>query len=64
MSLHYKLGSLLVASFEAFLEGVCLASLDPETSKACLELFGRVDQEALEYTLEGLADALVIWSQK
>jgi len=52
------------ASLEAFLAGVCLASIGPETSKTCQKLFARVDLEATEYTLEGLVNALVLWSQK
>ncbi len=51
-------------SLEAFLEGVCLASIGPETSKNCQQLFGRVDLEAQEYTLEGLADAIVIQNER
>lgn len=41
------------------LEKVSIASIGPQTSKTCLELFGRVDLEAKEYTLEGLTDAIV-----
>lgn len=39
-------------------EGVCIASIGPQTSKTCQELLGRVDIEAEEYTLEGLVQAL------
>ncbi len=44
------------------LENVCIASIGPQTSKTCRSLFGRVDIEAEEYTLEGLTQALVKWS--
>ncbi|GAB1539266.1 uroporphyrinogen-III C-methyltransferase [Scytonema sp. NUACC21] len=43
------------------LEKVCIASIGPQTSKTCLSLFGRVDVEAEEYTLEGLIQAIVKW---
>ncbi|PSF38007.1 uroporphyrinogen-III C-methyltransferase [Aphanothece hegewaldii CCALA 016] len=43
----------------SLLENVCIASIGPQTSKTCLELFGRVDLEAKEYTLEGLTDAII-----
>jgi uroporphyrinogen III methyltransferase / synthase len=44
-----------------YLEDVCIASIGPQTSKTCLELFGRVDVEAEEYTLDGLTEAVVNW---
>jgi uroporphyrinogen-III synthase len=44
------------------LEGVCLASIGPQTSKTCREMLGRVDVEAREYTLEGLTQAIVEWA--
>ncbi|MGK7927459.1 MAG: uroporphyrinogen-III C-methyltransferase [Spirulina sp.] len=44
---------------EEILASCCLASIGPQTSKTCLELFDRVDVEAKEYTLEGLTDAIV-----
>ncbi|MEA5505458.1 uroporphyrinogen-III C-methyltransferase [Halotia wernerae UHCC 0503] len=43
------------------LEGVCIASIGPQTSKTCHSLFGRVDVEAEEYTLDGLTQALIQW---
>ncbi|MFM6058630.1 MAG: uroporphyrinogen-III synthase, partial [Microcystis aeruginosa] len=49
-------------SVNSLLEKVCLASIGPQTSKTCQELFGRVDIEAQEYTLEGLTSALIEWS--
>jgi len=45
-----------------FLEGVCIASIGPQTSKTCHSLFGRVDVEAQEYTLDGLTQALITWA--
>ncbi|WP_442948005.1 uroporphyrinogen-III C-methyltransferase [Nostoc sp.] len=44
------------------LEGVCIASIGPQTSKTCHTLFGRVDVEAEEYTLDGLTQALILWA--
>lgn len=46
-----------------WLEGVCIASIGPQTSQACYEHFGRVDAEAQEYTLEGLTQAIEQWVQ-
>jgi uroporphyrinogen III methyltransferase / synthase len=46
----------------ASLEGVCIASIGPQTSKTCRSLFGRVDVEAEEYTLNGLTQALIKWA--
>jgi len=43
------------------LQRVCLASIGPQTSKSCQKLLGRVDLEAAEYTLGGLAQAIVEW---
>ncbi len=58
--------SRLVASagLEKHLSGICLASIGPQTSQACRETFGRVDLEAAEYTLEGLANALATWATR
>ncbi|BAT53583.1 uroporphyrinogen-III synthase / uroporphyrinogen-III C-methyltransferase [Nostoc sp. NIES-3756] len=44
------------------LEEVCIASIGPQTSKTCHTLFGRVDLEAQEYTLDGLTQAIIHWS--
>ena len=41
------------------LTATCLASIGPQTSQACIQYLGRVDLEAKEYTLEGLAEALI-----
>jgi uroporphyrinogen III methyltransferase / synthase len=39
---------------------VCIASIGPQTSATCRELFGKVDIEATEYTLPGLVAALEV----
>ncbi len=44
------------------LESICIASIGPQTSKTCHALFGRVDVEAQEYTLDGLTQALITWA--
>jgi uroporphyrinogen III methyltransferase / synthase len=44
------------------LESVCIASIGPQTSKTCHALFGRVDVEAQEYTLDGLTQTLITWA--
>ena len=41
---------------------IAIASIGPQTSTSCRELFGRVDIEASEYTLEGLTQAIVTWA--
>jgi uroporphyrinogen III methyltransferase/synthase len=41
------------------LEPICLASIGPQTSQTCQQLFGRVTLEAEEYTLEGLTEVLI-----
>ncbi len=45
--------------WQDWLAEVCLASIGPQTSKACQSLLGRVDTEATEYTLEGLTEAVI-----
>jgi uroporphyrinogen-III synthase len=42
-------------NWQPLLESVKVCSIGPQTSKVCQELIGRVDLEAEEYTLEGLA---------
>jgi uroporphyrinogen III methyltransferase / synthase len=49
-------------SGQDWLQQVCIASIGPQTSKSCIELLGRVDLEAAEYTLDGLTAALVAWA--
>lgn len=48
--------------WQAKLAGVYIASIGPQTSKACQSLLGRVDIEAQEYTLDGLTQAIVQWA--
>ncbi|MBW4636325.1 MAG: uroporphyrinogen-III C-methyltransferase [Iphinoe sp. HA4291-MV1] len=50
------------SSVTDMLEGVCIASIGPQTSKTCRSIFGRVDIEAEEYTLDGLTQALIKWA--
>jgi len=50
---------LIAAHGGANLDGVCIASIGPQTSQTCVSLLGRVDVEAKEYTLEGLTQAIV-----
>ena len=45
-------------TLQSILDNVCIASIGPQTSKTCQELFGKVDIEAKEYTLEGLTQAI------
>jgi uroporphyrinogen III methyltransferase / synthase len=47
------------SSWQHWIEGVHIASIGPQTSKACVSLLGRVDVEAQEYTLDGLVTAIV-----
>lgn len=48
-------------AWQAWLDGVCIASIGPQTTKACTSLLGRVDAEAQEYTLDGLVQAIAQW---
>ena len=61
---HFK--QLMVARFGAgwteVLNGVAIASIGPQTTKTCHTELGRVDIEAVTYTLEGLTDALIQWA--
>lgn len=44
--------------WQEWLKDVKIASIGPQTSATCHELLGRVDVEAGEYTLDGLATAI------
>ena len=46
-----------------YIEGICIASIGPQTSNACQKYFERVDVEASEYTLEGLTQAIIDWTK-
>lgn len=52
-----------ILSENSFLDRVCIASIGPQTSKTCDALFGRVDVEAEEYTLDGLTEAIIKWTR-
>jgi uroporphyrinogen III methyltransferase / synthase len=52
------------SGLEKWDEGICIASIGPQTSAACEQWLGRVDVEAKEYTLEGLTQAIVTWARK
>ncbi len=45
-------------TWQSWITSVQIASIGPQTSKTCHDLLGRVDCEAVEYTLEGLAEAI------
>lgn len=45
----------------SLLKSVVIASIGPQTSLTCIELFKRVDIEAPEYTLSGLGRALEVF---
>jgi uroporphyrinogen III methyltransferase/synthase len=44
--------------WRSWIANVQIASIGPQTSKTCHEMLRRMDCEALEYTLEGLAEAI------
>lgn len=46
-------------SFKQLFNNIKIASIGPQTSTTCQEIFKRVDIEAQEYTLEGLTSAIV-----
>jgi uroporphyrinogen-III synthase len=54
--------SQCISPYLPYLSHVCIASIGPQTSATCEELLGRVDIEAMDYTLEGLTQAIVEWS--
>ena len=45
----------------ALLQGICIASIGPQTSETCQKYLHRFDMEATPYTLDGLAQSLVRW---
>ncbi len=49
------------SAWQSWLDGVCIASIGPQTTKACQSLLGKVDAEAQEYTLEGLVQTIGQW---
>ena len=42
-----------------FLNDTKLLTIGPQTSKTCVNVFGRTDKEAVKYTFEGLLDAAI-----
>jgi uroporphyrinogen III methyltransferase / synthase len=44
------------------LDRAAIASIGPKTSETCHRLLGRVDIEPVEYTLDGLTEAIVAWA--
>ena len=61
---HQLVDQIFPNNITNIIEGVCIASIGPQTSKTCHTLFGRVDIEAEEYTLEGLTQAIINSSLK
>jgi uroporphyrinogen III methyltransferase / synthase len=53
---------LLQEAGDISLERVCIASIGPQTSQTCRDLLGRMDVEAAEYTMDGLYQALLDWT--
>ena len=49
--------------WRTWLNDLCIASIGPQTSRACDALLGRVDVEAKEHTLPGLLQAIERWVQ-
>lgn len=52
----------LGAGWREVLKGVAIASIGPKTSDSCREILGRVDIEPVEYTLDGLTEAIAAWA--
>jgi uroporphyrinogen III methyltransferase / synthase len=52
-------GQLLGDGVRSLVAHSLIASIGPQTSQTCESLFGRVDIEATDYTLEGLTQAIV-----
>lgn len=44
---------------DKFLAKVLIAAIGPQTAKSCKRILGKIDIEAQEYTLEGLAKAII-----
>lgn len=44
---------------ESLAKNLVIASIGPQTSQKCRQLFGRVDIEAKEYTIQGLTKAII-----
>jgi uroporphyrinogen-III synthase len=46
-------------TFNSLLQNLAIASIGPQTTLTCQQLFHKVDIEAKEYTLEGLTNAII-----
>jgi len=55
---HQLLEQAAPGVWQSWIDRSIIASIGPQTSATCIELLGRVDCEAKEYTLEGLSDTL------
>ncbi len=47
------------AEWLTFFDKTKLLTIGPQTSKTCVNVFGRVDREAIKYTFEGLLNAAI-----
>lgn len=54
----------VTSNLSNWLEGICIASIGPQTSDACKSLLGHVDIEAQEHTIDGLAQAIINWVEE
>ena len=59
-----KAQQTLGATPQHLLKEVAIASIGPLTSETCQTIFGRVDIQPQEYSLNGLTSALVQWAQR
>lgn len=57
------LANNLPQEIEHYLKKTAIASIGPQTSKTCIDLLGRVDITAQQYTIDGLIKAIVEWSK-
>lgn len=58
---HQALATEPDLQFEELFKNLAIASIGPQTSAVCGEIFGRCDLEAQPYTLEGLTEAIAIF---
>lgn len=52
----------LGSQWRSLLDRVAIASIGPKTSDSCRDILGRVDIEPVEYTLDGLTEAIATWA--
>jgi uroporphyrinogen III methyltransferase / synthase len=57
------MGQTFGPSWRSYLNNVAIASIGPQTSRDCQEIFGHPPIEATEYTLPGLVQALELWAK-